>query len=160
MASLSTISLSFAWREEALARSSGASSLSEPKLNASRNGTAKVHRAAACLPVEQPPEGKHWIHEVKHDGYRSQVVIERGQVRVFSRNGHDWSDRYPSIVRAAAKLRANRQSLMVRPSSKTTTALLTLRHYGRLCDGSRKASSYTHSICCISTARTCGNKPS
>ena len=55
-------------------------------------------------PVDKPPEGKHWIHEIKHDGYRSQVVIERGQVRVFSRNGHDWSDRYPSIVRAAAKL--------------------------------------------------------
>jgi bifunctional non-homologous end joining protein LigD len=33
------------------------------------------------------------------------VVIERRQVRVFSRNGHDWSDRYPSIVRAAANLR-------------------------------------------------------
>jgi bifunctional non-homologous end joining protein LigD len=33
------------------------------------------------------------------------VVIDRGQARVFSRNGHDWSDRYPSIVRAAAKLR-------------------------------------------------------
>src|SRR6476660_90381 len=56
-------------------------------------------------PVDQPPEGKHWIHEIKHDGYRSQVVIERCKVRVFSRNGHDWSDRYPSIVRAAAKLR-------------------------------------------------------
>ena len=54
--------------------------------------------------VEKPPEGKHWIHEIKHDGYRSQVVIERGQVRVFSRNGHDWSDRYPSIVRAAINL--------------------------------------------------------
>src|SRR6478752_10892635 len=54
--------------------------------------------------VDQPPEGKHWIHEVKHDGYRSQVVIERSQVRVFSRNGHDWSDRYPGIVRAAAGL--------------------------------------------------------
>jgi hypothetical protein len=33
------------------------------------------------------------------------VVIDRGQVRVFSRNGHDWSDRYPGIVRAAAGLR-------------------------------------------------------
>jgi bifunctional non-homologous end joining protein LigD len=54
--------------------------------------------------VEQPPEGKHWIHEIKHDGYRSQVVIERGQVRVFSRSGYDWSDRYPGIVHAAAKL--------------------------------------------------------
>jgi bifunctional non-homologous end joining protein LigD len=56
-------------------------------------------------PVDKPPEGKHWIHEIKHDGYRSQVVIERGQVRVFSRNGYDWSDRYPGIVRAAAGLR-------------------------------------------------------
>jgi DNA ligase D-like protein (predicted ligase) len=54
-------------------------------------------------PVDQPPEGKHWIHEIKHDGYRSQIVIER-QVRVFSRNGHDWSDLYPGIVRAAASL--------------------------------------------------------
>ena len=56
-------------------------------------------------PVEQPPGGKHWIHEIKHDGYRSQVLLERGQARVFTRNGYDWSDRYPSIVRAAANLR-------------------------------------------------------
>src|SRR6185437_6936608 len=58
-------------------------------------------------PVHQPPEGKHWIHEIKHDGYRSQVVIERGKVRVFSRDGHDWRDRYPGIVRAAAILGCN-----------------------------------------------------
>jgi ATP-dependent DNA ligase len=56
-------------------------------------------------PVDQPPEGKHWIHEIKHDGYRSQVLVERGQARVFTRNGYDWSDRYPSIVRAATNLR-------------------------------------------------------
>ena len=56
-------------------------------------------------PVDEPPEGKHWIHEIKHDGYRSQVVVERGEARVFTRNGYDWSDRYPSIVRAAANLR-------------------------------------------------------
>ena len=55
--------------------------------------------------VDQPPEGKHWIHEIKHDGYRSPVVIERGEARVFTRNGFDWSNLYPSIVRAAAKLR-------------------------------------------------------
>ena len=55
-------------------------------------------------PVDQPPEGKHWIHEIKHDGYRCQVLLELEQARVFTRNGYDWSDRYPSIVRAAAKL--------------------------------------------------------
>jgi len=55
--------------------------------------------------VDQPPEGSDWIHEIKHDGYRCQVLLERGQVRVFTRNGHDWTDRYPSIVLAAANLR-------------------------------------------------------
>ena len=55
--------------------------------------------------VEQPPEGKGWIHEIKHDGYRCQVLLERGRARVLTRNGHDWTDRYPSIVGAAATLR-------------------------------------------------------
>jgi DNA ligase D-like protein (predicted ligase) len=55
--------------------------------------------------VDTPPEGSEWIHEVKHDGYRCQVLIERGQVRVLTRNGHDWTDRYPSIVSAALKLK-------------------------------------------------------
>ena len=55
-------------------------------------------------PVDQPPGGKHWIHEIKHDGYRCQVLLERGYARVFTRNGYDWSDRYPSIAHAAAKL--------------------------------------------------------
>jgi bifunctional non-homologous end joining protein LigD len=55
-------------------------------------------------PVDQPPEGKHWIHEIKYDGYRCQVLLERGETRVFTRNGYDWSDRYPSIIRAASHL--------------------------------------------------------
>jgi bifunctional non-homologous end joining protein LigD len=55
--------------------------------------------------VDQPPEGRHWIHEIKHDGYRSLIVIEGGVVRVFTRNGYDWSDRYPGIIRAATNLR-------------------------------------------------------
>jgi DNA ligase D-like protein (predicted ligase) len=54
--------------------------------------------------VDEPPEGKNWIHEVKHDGYRSLVVIDNGAARVFTRNGHDWSDSYPGIVRAALNL--------------------------------------------------------
>jgi bifunctional non-homologous end joining protein LigD len=55
-------------------------------------------------PVDQPPEGKHWIHEIKYDGYRCQVLLERGEARVFTRNGYDWSDRYPSIIRAVSHL--------------------------------------------------------
>jgi bifunctional non-homologous end joining protein LigD len=58
-----------------------------------------------ATPVDEPPEGAHWIHEIKYDGYRCQVLLDRGQVRVFTRNGYDWTDRYPSIVRAASSLR-------------------------------------------------------
>jgi bifunctional non-homologous end joining protein LigD len=54
--------------------------------------------------TEQPPEGADWIHEVKHDGYRTMLVVERGAARAYTRNGHDWSDRYPGIVAAACKL--------------------------------------------------------
>jgi bifunctional non-homologous end joining protein LigD len=54
--------------------------------------------------VDQAPEGKYWVHEIKHDGYRCQVLLERGQARVFTRNGFDWTDRYPSFVCAAANL--------------------------------------------------------
>jgi bifunctional non-homologous end joining protein LigD len=54
--------------------------------------------------VDQPPEGKNWIHEIKHDGYRSLVLIQGGEARVYTRNGYDWSDRYPGVVRAASNL--------------------------------------------------------
>jgi bifunctional non-homologous end joining protein LigD len=55
--------------------------------------------------VDQPPAGKHWIHEIKHDGYRCQVLLERGQVRVFTRNGYDWSDPLSVYRRTATNLR-------------------------------------------------------
>jgi bifunctional non-homologous end joining protein LigD len=54
--------------------------------------------------TDRPPEGADWIHEVKHDGYRTQLVIERGAVRAFTRNGLDWSERYPGIVDRAGSL--------------------------------------------------------
>jgi bifunctional non-homologous end joining protein LigD len=46
-----------------------------------------------------------WLHEIKYDGYRIRVERERDRVRLFSRNGHDWTDRYPWIVEAALKNR-------------------------------------------------------
>ena len=58
-----------------------------------------------ATPVDQPPKGSHWIYELKHDGYRCQVLLEQGQARVFTRNGYDWSERYPSVVSAVANLR-------------------------------------------------------
>src|SRR6186713_1070597 len=54
--------------------------------------------------TDQPPEGANWIHEVKHDGYRTMLLVERGTALAYTRNGHDWSDQYPGIIAAARKL--------------------------------------------------------
>jgi bifunctional non-homologous end joining protein LigD len=54
--------------------------------------------------VDQPPPRASWIHEVKHDGYRTLLIVELRKVRAYTRNGFDWTDRYPSIVNAAARL--------------------------------------------------------
>jgi bifunctional non-homologous end joining protein LigD len=46
-------------------------------------------------PCDKPPSGSNWIHEIKHDGYRLIVQRQDKRVRLFTRNGHDWTDRYP-----------------------------------------------------------------
>jgi ATP dependent DNA ligase domain len=51
------------------------------------------------------PQGRTWIHEIKHDGYRLIVVRDGARVRLFTRNGHDWSDGYPLITEAALRNR-------------------------------------------------------
>ena len=48
-----------------------------------------------CQPpkVARPLSGPLWVHEVRHDGYRLIVQREAKRVRLFIRNGHDWSNR-------------------------------------------------------------------
>jgi bifunctional non-homologous end joining protein LigD len=60
-----------------------------------------------CIPTadKQVPAGADWIHEIKHDGYRLIVQREGDRVRLFTRNGHDWTERYPMIVEAALRNR-------------------------------------------------------
>jgi bifunctional non-homologous end joining protein LigD len=55
------------------------------------------------LPMRMPvPEVAS--HEIKHDGYRTLVVIDQGRVRAYSRHGRDWTGPYHRVVAAAAKL--------------------------------------------------------
>jgi bifunctional non-homologous end joining protein LigD len=60
-----------------------------------------------CVPTRgtKVPGRPEWLHEIKYDGYRIRVERERDRVRLFSRNGHDWTDRYPWIVESAVKNR-------------------------------------------------------
>ncbi len=55
--------------------------------------------------VAKPPEGGDWIHEVKLDGYRCQLVINGADdIRVFTKTGADWTSRYTGLVEAARAL--------------------------------------------------------
>jgi bifunctional non-homologous end joining protein LigD len=60
-----------------------------------------------CLPssAERPPAGPEWVHEIKHDGYRLMARRDPIGIRLLTRNGHDWSPRYPLIVEAVNRLK-------------------------------------------------------
>ena len=50
----------------------------------------------------RPPRGPGWAHELKHDGYRLQIHVRDGRVRLYTMNGGDWTARYPLIFHDAA----------------------------------------------------------
>jgi ATP-dependent DNA ligase len=59
-----------------------------------------------CLPspAKAPPSGPGWIHEIKHDGFRILARRDSAGVRLFTRNGNDFSSRFPFIAMAVSKL--------------------------------------------------------
>jgi ATP-dependent DNA ligase len=59
-----------------------------------------------CLPrpAKEPPAGAGWIHEIKHDGFRILARREKDRARLATRNGSDFTARYPKIVMAVESL--------------------------------------------------------
>lgn len=53
---------------------------------------------------DAPPEGDDWLHELKFDGYRIQALLAGRRVKLITRNGHDWTDKYPAIATALSKI--------------------------------------------------------
>jgi bifunctional non-homologous end joining protein LigD len=66
-----------------------------------------------CLPTlgHAVPSGLAWAYEIKHDGFRFICRRDGERVRVFSRNGRDWTDRVPLIAEAIARLRVKSVTL-------------------------------------------------
>ena len=60
-----------------------------------------------CIPTKSTsvPAGPEWLHEIKYDGFRMLVQRDGDRVRLITRNGHDWTKRYPWIVQDALKNR-------------------------------------------------------
>ncbi|WP_032900953.1 RNA ligase family protein [Mesorhizobium ciceri] len=56
--------------------------------------------------VLEPPVSDDWLHEIKYDGFRTQIILDWAGARAFTRTGIDWSKRYWPIVTAAEQLKA------------------------------------------------------
>jgi bifunctional non-homologous end joining protein LigD len=80
-----------------------------------RIASIKVRRSASlmmpdfvapqlCTPVERPPDGPGWVHEIKFDGYRMQLRVEGGKATLKTRKGLDWSAKCAAIAHAAGNL--------------------------------------------------------
>jgi DNA ligase D-like protein (predicted ligase) len=66
----------------------------------------KFIRPQLSLLVEAPPSGPDWAHEIKYDGYRIHARLVRGEARLVTRTGLDWTDRYEATARAISVLAA------------------------------------------------------
>ncbi len=85
---------------------------------ASANNTAKAkprrEGKSAALPkfrkpqlatlVDDVPSGNGWMHEIKFDGYRAMIAASGAKVRVYTRSGKDWTDKFAPLVEALAAL--------------------------------------------------------
>src|SRR5262245_38887903 len=56
--------------------------------------------------VSEPPRGDAWLHEIKLDGYRLLGFVTRGDSYLQTRNGKDWTARFPSLSTSLEKLKA------------------------------------------------------
>ena len=82
-----------------------------------KGAKGRVKQAAnVTLPAFQPPQlatlvdavptGPDWLFEYKYDGYRLLLATGGGSATAWTRNGHDWSDKFHGLVTAAAALPA------------------------------------------------------
>src|SRR6185437_12212912 len=82
-----------------------------------------IEPALASL-IERVPSGDRWLHEIKFDGYRVQVHLANTVVRVFTRRGHDWTNRFNKIAADAWHINAGSAIIdgeVVVPSADGTT---------------------------------------
>jgi bifunctional non-homologous end joining protein LigD len=96
--------------------SAAAKKKSTRKKSTMKSKAAKVKPAGAPLPDfvppqlaslrEEAPRAAGWVHEVKFDGYRIQARLDHGEVRLLTRNGLDWTGKFPNVAAAIAELPA------------------------------------------------------
>jgi bifunctional non-homologous end joining protein LigD len=83
-----------------------------PDGDAAITATGKTSMPASLSPQlavlsETAPSGEQWLHEIKYDGYRIMAHIRAGKVRLITRNGKDWTTKFPTIARRLESLKVD-----------------------------------------------------
>jgi ATP-dependent DNA ligase len=109
-----------------------------------------------CLPspADRLPDGPDWVHEIKHDGYRLIARQDPIGIRLLTRNGYDWSPRYPLIVEAVNRLKVRSCLIDGEAVACDANGLAVFEHLRRKPTGRHVC--WTPSTCWSLTARTCG----
>src|SRR3982074_2662269 len=81
--------------------------------------------------IDRVPRGERWIHEIKFDGYRVQVHLRDAAVKVFTRRGHDWTNRFRKIASDTGHINAGSAIIdgeVVVPAENGTTDFSVLQN--------------------------------
>jgi bifunctional non-homologous end joining protein LigD len=81
--------------------------------------------------IDKVPAGERWIHEIKFDGYRVQVHLRDATVKVFTRRGNDWTNRFRKIAADAWNINAGSAIIdgeVVVPAANGTTDFSVLQN--------------------------------
>jgi bifunctional non-homologous end joining protein LigD len=70
-----------------------------------RSGPAGFIEPCLPSPADKPASGANWIHEIKHDGYRLMARRDPVGIRLLTRRGNDWANRFPLVVEAVNHLK-------------------------------------------------------
>ena len=91
-----------AQRKQASAKRAGSVQPAKKRAAGKASLPAAISPELATL-VDAPPAGD-WRYEIKLDGYRLLARLDGGQVKLLTRNGHDWSKKLPELCAALAAL--------------------------------------------------------
>ena len=86
---------------------------------------------ALASTIERVPSGSRWIHEIKFDGYRVQLHIANEDIKVFTRRGNDWTNRFKKIAADAFLISAKSAIIdgeIVVPANDGTTDFSVLQN--------------------------------
>jgi hypothetical protein len=86
---------------------------------------------ALATSIEKVPSGARWLHEIKFDGYRVQVHLRDAAVKVFTRRGNDWTNRFKKIASDAWHVSAGSAIIdgeVVAPAEDGTTDFSVLQN--------------------------------